>query len=185
LHITLERFPQAFEFLQQRKESIRALGICDIRDVLVQENPFMGLGKAVVTGEEGEVMERCRTNADWYQQLYGREALAKVAASRILCSGVVLGQSVPMAAYLKAMAVEIGAKLTQIGERGYFDQAIHNRVLRSGEVNFEASPVSGGRISTLGYPGGSHVAWEVGRRSVLVDGVRPPVVHQYDRVLKT
>lgn len=184
LHITLERFLHALEFLQDRRGFVQALGVCDIRDVLVQGDPFESLPEKVVTGEEGELMERCQTNAGWYRELFGPKALEKVAACRILCSGATLGRAAPMAWYLQAMAKETGARINQIGERGYFDQAIHNRVLRSGEIDFEASPVSGGRISTLGYPRGAHVTWGPDKGTVLVDGIKPALVHQYDRVLK-
>jgi hypothetical protein len=185
LHITLERFVSLKEFLAGPGSKATELMIADGRDVLVQENPFMGLGESVVTGEEGVSMGLCATNSGWFKELYGEAELRKISSQPVLCSGVTLGKRNPLFAYLAAMEREIWDRARTIRGRGYFDQAIHNRVLRSGEVDFEASPVSGGRISTLGYPGGSHVAWEVGRRSVLVDGVRPPVVHQYDRVLKT
>lgn len=184
MHITLERFFSAREFLARDGQGVSNLMIADGRDVLIQSDPFDGCGETIVTGEEGVTMGTCLTNSGWYRDLYGAKEMGKVRKQLVLCSGVTLGSARRMAAYLEAMEREIWARASRIRGRGYFDQAIHNWVLRSGEVDFEASPVSGGLIATLGYPGSSRVAWGPDRKSVLVDETIPPVVHQYDRILK-
>jgi len=183
LHITQERFLAARDFLLEKERRNCPLAICDIRDVLVQADPWKEPLQKVVTGEEGERMGRCPTNRGWYQELYGPAALEEIANQPILCSGVTLGKSAPMREYLEAMSAEIWNRLLPIGERGYFDQAIHNHILRGGTLPFELSPIAGGRISTVGYPKSCRVSWAPDQKTVLVDGAAPTIVHQYDRVL--
>lgn len=180
LHITLERFFSALDFLEARMGEEDSLMVSDGRDVILQHDPFALLRNGLVTGQEEKIVRDCPTNAGWLGELYGTGAEA-VLPRPILCSGVSLGPRNAMRGYLTAMAEEIWRCFPRIGPRGYFDQAVHNHVIHAQGLAVRASPSREGVIATLGLMDPSVFSWDPGSSRLSVSGKVPAVVHQYDR----
>lgn len=181
LHITLERFFSALDFLHMKMGPEDALMVSDGRDVVLQADPFDRLGARLMTGQEEKCVENCPTNAGWIRDLYGERVARELAAKPILCSGVSLGKRQPMLDYLDAMTREIWRLFPQIGVRGYFDQAVHNRVIHGLGHPVEPTLSEQGLIATLGLMAPTRIAWDESRAGVSVYGKTPAIVHQYDR----
>ena len=86
-----------------------------------------------------------------------------------------------MRGYLTAMAEEIWRFFPRIGIRGYFDQAVHNRVIHGGRYSVQATLSEQGHIATLGLMNPDRVSWDAARNRVEVCRKVPAIVHQYDR----
>jgi uncharacterized protein YjeT (DUF2065 family) len=181
LHITLERFFSALDFLHMKMGPEDALMVSDGRDVILQADPFDRLGARLMTGQEEKCVENCPTNSGWILDLYGEHVARELAAKPILCSGVSLGKRQPMLDYLDAMTREIWRLFPQIGVRGYFDQAVHNWVIHGLGHPVEPTPSEQGLIATLGLMAPTRIAWDESRPGVSVYGKTPAIVHQYDR----
>ena len=181
LHITLERFFSALDFLEAKMGPGDRLMVSDGRDVILQADPFERVGQDLVTGQEEKEMRACSTNSGWLADLYGKQVAEDLAARPILCSGVSLGDREAMRGYLTAMAEEIWRCFPRIGIRGYFDQAVHNRIIYGGRYSVQATLSEQGHIATLGLMDSSLLSWDEKRGKLAVDGKSPAVVHQYDR----
>jgi len=181
LHITLERFFSALDFLEAKMGLGDRLMVSDGRDVILQEDPFPRIGQDLVTGQEEKEMRACSTNSGWLADLYGRQVAEELATRPILCSGVSLGDREAMRGYLTAMAEEIWRFFPRIGIRGYFDQAVHNRVIHGGRYSVQATLSEQGHIATLGLMNPDRVSWDAARNRVEVCRKVPAIVHQYDR----
>jgi hypothetical protein len=181
LHITLERFFSALDFLRAKMGPEDALMISDGRDVVLQADPFARLGDRLLTGQEEKCVENCPTNSGWIRDLYGDSVARELSSKPILCSGVSLGKRQPMLDYLDAMTREIWRLFPQIGVRGYFDQAVHNWVVHGLGHPAEPTLSEQGLIATLGLMAPTRIAWDESRPGVSVYGKTPTIVHQYDR----
>jgi len=181
LHITVERFFSALDFLEAKMRPGDRLMVSDGRDVILQEDPFPRIGLDVVTGQEEKEMRACSTNSGWLADLYGKQVAEGLAARPILCSGVSLGGREAMRGYLAAMVEEIWRCFPRIGIRGYFDQAVHNRIIHGNRHPVRATLSAEGLIATLGLMDSSLLFWDEKRGKLAVDGKSPAVVHQYDR----
>jgi len=180
LHITLERFFSALDFLETSMGGEDCLMVSDGRDVILQSDPFTHVQDRLVTGQEEKNVRECSTNAGWLGELYGKGA-EKIFPRPILCSGVSLGRREAMRAYLGAMAEEIWRCFPGIGIRGYFDQAVHNHVIHLQGLAAQASLSREGVIATLGLMDPSLFTWDPGTSVLSIEGKIPAVVHQYDR----
>ena len=181
LHITLERFFSAQDFLRAKMGPEDALMISDGRDVVLQADPFCQIGDRLSTGQEETMVEKCPTNSGWIRDLYGDSVALNLSPKPILCSGVSLGKRKPMQDYLEAMSREIWRLFPRIGVRGYFDQAVHNWVIHGLGHPVEPTLSEQGRIATLGLMAPHRIAWDESQSSVAVYGKTPAIVHQYDR----
>ena len=181
LHITLERFFSAWEFLHAKMNPDDVLMISDGRDVLLQADPFNQVGNRLVTGQEEQSIRACPTNYGWICDLYGKDVARSLSLKPVLCSGVSLGRREMMRSYLSAMTQEIWRLFPRIGLRGYFDQAVHNWVIHGLGYPAEATLSEKGLIATLGLMPPSYIAWDEPRAAVRVFGKFPSIVHQYDR----
>jgi hypothetical protein len=181
LHITLERFFSALDFLETNLGPEDSLMVSDGRDVVLQSDPFERIGQDLVTGQEEKQMRDCPTNFGWLTDLYEKGVAEELAARPILCSGVSLGRREAVRGYLVAMAEEIWRCFPCIGPRGYFDQAVHNRIIHGGRYPARTTLSDQGHIATLGLMNPDRVSWDAARNRLEVCRKVPAIVHQYDR----
>lgn len=152
--------------------------ISDLRDVVLQSDPFDGLsGIEVYLEDEATSFAHPGFNATWVEELFGPDTLRSMRGTLASCSGVTIGERQPMLDYLAAMAGEVAKHVIPLGPR---DQAIHNYLLFTGALPFAERVANGeGRVVTLGLNDEVHVSDD---GTVLnPDGTMPSVVHQYDR----
>jgi len=183
-HFLIRRFFWARSFLQQcPPNSYSQVMLCDVRDVLIQANPFAGIGDELVSGEERHQIRDCPMNRRWIRSAFGRSAENSLLHERILCAGVTLGSRAQIDRYLDsfcstALAVMRRARTSCLSN---LDQAIHNIVLRREQaISFCPSHVSG-LIATVGNVPGTELAIDGRSGLVAVMGHTPAVIHQYDR----
>lgn len=125
------RYAIYLEFLRARLARYDQVMISDVRDVVFQRNPFDGIASpqchfylesAVRTiGEDP-------TNSRWVRGCFPAYEAERLAACRISCSGITIGGTAAIVAYLEMMAKRIRVLPWRIYRRighGY-DQAIHN-----------------------------------------------------------
>jgi hypothetical protein len=125
------RYAIYLEFLRGRLSRYDQVMISDVRDVVFQRNPFDGIASpkchfylesAVRTiGEDP-------TNSRWVRGCFSADEAERLAACRISCSGITIGGTAAIVAYLELMAERIRILPWRIYRKighGY-DQAIHN-----------------------------------------------------------
>jgi hypothetical protein len=125
------RYAIYLEFLRARLSRYDQVMISDVRDVVFQRNPFDGIASpkchfylesAVRTiGEDP-------TNSRWVRGCFSADEAERLAACRISCSGITIGGTAAIVAYLELMVERIRVLPWRIYRKighGY-DQAIHN-----------------------------------------------------------
>jgi hypothetical protein len=125
------RYAIYLAFLRARLSRYDQVMISDVRDVVFQRNPFDGIASpkchfylesAVRTiGEDP-------TNSRWVSGCFSAYEAERLAACRISCSGITIGGTTAVVAYLEMMVARIRVLPWRIYRdigHGY-DQAIHN-----------------------------------------------------------
>lgn len=172
------RYREYLEYLTRCGDNFDNVMISDIRDVLFQSHPLdRPLEELEVFMEDpGVTLGQPGWNRWWYCQVYGEGALRGLENQVVSCSGITIGPLVAMTAYLAAMADEI-EKHRRLPLLGH-DQAIHNRLVVSGQVACRRIPNGTGRVLTMGMM--RHVPFN-GTTVTQANGSVPAVLHQYDR----
>jgi hypothetical protein len=159
--------------------------LSDVRDVLFQTDPFAKLphhGLAISL----EVPDYTIGSEQWNRSrtllIYGEPVLQKVADCQVSCSGVTAGDAGSMRRYLELMAQDIFALGRLESRQGWFDQAIHNVVLRTRW----REPLHGldtlrSPVATLGAVRDADLRFDDRGRLLNLDGSPVCIVHQYDR----
>ena len=172
------RYKLYLDYLTDHAPNATHIAICDLRDVVFQGDPFVGLeGLEVYLEDDTSRFTADGFNGRWIRDLYGDAELERIASEPVSCSGVTIGKRAPMIRYLKLMAEEIAQQRFPLGPH---DQAVHNHLLASGLLDFATTIPNGqGRVATLGLQPDIEVdSSGLVRNS---DGTVPAVVHQHDR----
>lgn len=183
-HFLIRRFFWAQQCLvQERWHNHDAVMLCDVRDVVVQADPFADLGNQLTTGEEFGLFDHCAMNRRWIRTAYGRDEERRLHGQPALCAGVVIGSRQQIQLYLNMFcrdALDImGRHRTSCLSN--LDQAIHNKILRNPSgLQLAISPVNG-PIATVGCVPAEAIAVPNAAGPVTVMGRKPTVLHQYDR----
>ncbi len=181
LHVALERYFVVRHLLADRRQEFAKVMLTDSRDVFFQGDPFPLIGTRLISGLEENTIGNCPWNSGWIRDLYGAEALAGLSGQRIVCSGVTLGPTQAIEAYLRAMCGEIWRCLPQVASGAGYDQGIHNQLILRGEIPVDLTDNQGKIIATLGHEKTDHFRQDQTTGLVLVHGNLPAIVHQYDR----
>ena len=125
------RYAIYLDYLRGRLSGYDQVMMSDVRDVVFQRNPFDGIASpqchfylesAVRTiGEDP-------TNSRWVRGCFSAHEAERLAACRISCSGITIGGTAAIVAYLQLMVERIRVLPWRIYRKighGY-DQAIHN-----------------------------------------------------------
>lgn len=175
--------------------------LIDARDSLFLSDPFVFLPDTaqnesvfLAFGEQNKMaIGDCGWNSGWVKGCFGEQVLQKISASPIVCSGMSLGTTDAVAAYLKTMSSILLGRHSQLYkfpqcERNGVDQGTHNVVIyerlvpRIRVVYEEDMPFV--NLQTSAYATYNAInpveAWV--QLSLATKGLRnAAVVHQYDR----
>jgi hypothetical protein len=180
------RYAIYLDYLQARLSRYDQVMMSDVRDVVFQRNPFDGitspkchfyLESAVRTIGENP------TNLRWVRGCFSSAEAERLAACRISCSGITIGGTAAIMAYLERMAARIRAMPWRIYRRighGY-DQAIHNYLVHL-DPAIDGIVVDNNRhIATMALE--PRAFYRLDRESLIYgpDNHLFPICHQYDR----
>ncbi len=183
-HFLIRRFFWAHHYLkQERWRHHNAVMLCDVRDVVVQGDPFADIGEALISGEEFGLFDQCAMNRRWVREAYGSEQERLLLGKPALCAGVVIGSKQQINLYLDLFCRDALEMMRRHGTscEPNLDQAIHNKILRSPSHLQLAISAVNGPIATVGCvpPEAIEIPGKSG--PVMVMGQIPTVIHQYDR----
>lgn len=190
LNITCSRYFLARQFLHPVADRYSHVLLADSRDVVFQRDPFAGLPAGLTTGLESVLMKDQPANAEWLRHLYGDDPgfpMESLMNQKVICSGVTLGDTAAVAAYLEKVCAEFMEKLPRMVHTPYLDQGVHNGLLRTGKIA-KAHLVENGEpwIATVGTSDLGEFS-QVDGELLSAGGEPVRIIHQYDRhaVLKT
>jgi hypothetical protein len=180
------RYAIYFDYLRAQLCRYDQVMMSDVRDVVFQRNPFDGitspkchfyLESAVRTiGEDP-------TNSRWVHGCFSSAEAERLAACRISCSGITIGGTAAIMAYLERMAARIGAMPWRIYRRighGY-DQAIHNYLVHL-DPAIDGIVVDNNRhIATMALEPRTFYRLDCESLIYGPDNHLFPICHQYDR----
>jgi hypothetical protein len=180
------RYAIYLEFLRARLSRYDQVMISDVRDVVFQRNPFDGIASpkchfylesAVRTiGEDP-------TNLRWVSGCFSAYEAERLAACRISCSGITIGGTAAIVAYLELMVERIRVLpwriYRQIGH-GY-DQAIHNYLVHLAAEVAGIVVENNRHIATMALE--PRTFYRLDRQSLIhgPDDHLFAICHQYDR----
>jgi hypothetical protein len=158
----------------------------DVRDVVFQRHPFDGIasqkchffleGAARNIGDDP-------TNSRWALGCLSAEEAAALANRRISCSGITIGGTAAIIAYLERMAARIAAQPFRIYRtigHGY-DQAIHNALVHLDPAIDGIIIENNRHIATMALEPRSSYRLDNDARIHAGDGRLFAICHQYDR----
>jgi hypothetical protein len=152
----------------------------DLRDVVFQGDPFDGMEAA--NEETLHVFEQTgvefgnNLDTEWFQTVYGEEAVSHMRGKTTLCAGTVLGDRVSMLGFLDLMEVEVVRHPRTPLDQAMFNQVVYNQFAARKVVQHD---LQSGPVLTL--EGRHESLWEILNDKVVVGGRVVPVVHMYDR----
>jgi hypothetical protein len=180
------RYAIYLDYVRKRLPRYDQVMISDVRDVVFQRNPFDGIASpkchfylesAVRTiGEDP-------TNSRWVRGCFSAAEAEQLAASRISCSGITIGGTAAVVAYLERMAERIRVLPWRIYRKighGY-DQAIHNYLVHL-DPKIDGIVVENNRhIATMALE--PRAFYQLDRESLIhgPDDRLFAICHQYDR----
>jgi hypothetical protein len=183
-HFLIRRFFWAKERLgQERWRHHKSVMLCDVRDVVVQGDPFADIGEALISGEEFGLIDHCAMNRKWVRDAYGSEQEGLLLGKPALCAGVVIGAKEQMDLYLDLFCRDALDMMRRHGtsHEPNLDQAIHNKILRNPSKLQTAISAVNGTIATVGCIPDDAIEVLDNSGRVKVMGQIPTVIHQYDR----
>lgn len=182
--------PMEARFLRYRRfletESYERVLVCDVRDVVFQNNPFEQLplsGLAVSIETRRYTLATEPHNREWLRQVYGPAVVEEIGSQPVSCVGVTYGDIASMRAYLALMTAEILRLSATAARHGGADTATHNFLLWTNRLDpvrlleTLASPVA-----TLNDVAEGDVKLSPEGKLLNRDGSEPSILHQYDRV---
>ncbi|BDQ36961.1 hypothetical protein SYK_13210 [Pseudodesulfovibrio nedwellii] len=175
------RYFSYLNFLESSKRYDHIL-IADVRDVVFQRDPFSfpwAKGLNCTLEDRSATIGGCPYNAHWVREHLGPEMLTTLTDKPVSCSGTTVGDHDAMVGYLRTMTSHLTPPPTAKRMAGY-DQAIHNMLVHTGQIETLTLLDNSGPILTLGQTQGEPTADDTG--NVLNEAGTPAhIVHQYDR----
>jgi hypothetical protein len=180
------RYAIYLDYLRKRLGRYDQVMMSDTRDVVFQANPFDGItspkchfyleSAARTIGEDP-------TNSRWVKGCFSAAEAQALASHRICCSGITIGGTAAIAAYLEKMAARVHDTpfrvYRQIGH-GY-DQAIHNYLVHLDPTIDGVVVENNGHIATMALEPRAFYSLDSEARIHAPDGRLFPICHQYDR----
>eukprot|EP00993_Chasmostoma_nieuportense_P002423 NODE_3219_length_1008_cov_92.284904_g3073_i0.p1 GENE.NODE_3219_length_1008_cov_92.284904_g3073_i0~~NODE_3219_length_1008_cov_92.284904_g3073_i0.p1 ORF type:complete len:325 (-),score=64.44 NODE_3219_length_1008_cov_92.284904_g3073_i0:32-967(-) len=193
LPLATERYVVYWSYLllNNRTDLYANTMLTDTRDVLFQGDPFPIITEPkVYMFAEDKRIGGSLMNRNWMRGCYVGEKSGRLLHVKIICSGVTMGMSAPVSAYLRAMIGEMMWLRTKLHCKGTgIDQPAHNAIAYRPSVPFSRvllmnndpdNPVYNMALNSRhAHRNISLYKWQGDK---LVRGERPPaVLHQYDR----
>jgi hypothetical protein len=183
------RFLKYLEVLIDDREHEQIL-ISDIRDVVFQGNPFNNLPDQFLylfKEDPGVPIGKCQYNSYWVDCAYSNSIAEHLADKNIICAGTILGSKNKIIDLL----FKIRHELFDIKHKDFYtyqnvniDQAILNKLCYLDQALDVVTKTNGDIIGTVGISLTVTEALDVitiSNNAVLVNGITPSVIHQYDR----
>jgi hypothetical protein len=155
--------------------------LTDSRDVIFQRDPEpLAAGVDIEYALEDTLIGGITKNRKWIAGLFGEAVAVELGDRPVSCAGTTIARAPVMLRYLGMMTRTLLANRGLVCRRTCYDQGSHNHIVwKSGLPNPAHNGPFSERITTLAVTKDLQIAFE-GRR-VLVNGVAPAVVHQWDR----
>jgi hypothetical protein len=158
----------------------------DVRDVVFQRHPFDGIASPkchfFLEGASRNIGDD-PTNSRWVRGCLSAQEAAALGKCRISCSGITIGGTAAIIAYLERMVERVAAQPLRIYRaigHGY-DQAIHNALVHLDPAIDGIIIENNGHIATMALEPRSSYRLDNEARIHAADGRLIPVCHQYDR----
>jgi hypothetical protein len=180
------RYAIYLDYLRAQASRYDQVMMSDVRDVVFQRNPFDGVanpkchfyleGAARTIGEDA-------TNSRWVRGCFSAADAERLAVRRISCSGITIGGTAAITAYLERMATRIRTMPLRIYRRighGY-DQAIHNYLVHLDSAIDGIVVENNQHIATMALE--PRAFYRLDQKSLIYgpDDHLFPICHQYDR----
>jgi hypothetical protein len=180
------RYAIYLDHLRARPSRYDQVMMSDVRDVVFQRNPFDGISSAkchFYLESAARTIGEDPTNSRWVRGCFPAAEAELLATCRISCSGITIGGTAAIIAYLERMVARIRAMPWRIYRRighGY-DQAIHNYLVHL-DPEIDGIVVDNNRhIATMALE--PRAFYRLDRESLIYgpDDHLFPICHQYDR----
>lgn len=173
------RYRYYWEYLD-KTPGYRNVMISDVRDVIVQRNPFEANinDELWCSLEDGTKIGENDWNRGWVEVIYGKEGLDRIKDQPISCSGATIGGFQAMYDYTLLMTKHLQQTSVKLGG---IDQGVHNWLLYNGLLSrSRVFPNGAGPVLTLGLAA-AKAKTNANNEFLNDDGSVAPVVHQWDR----
>lgn len=167
------------DYLAKHGTGISQVLLADMRDVIFQSDPFIVPHERGVSfaAEDQLIRGDQNWNAPWVRDIYGDDVLDQIGDNIVSCSGTTIGSLEAISQYLDLMCTEMTQRKVDL--RFNCDQGIHNYIVWKLRPDFGKVDFEDRIVNTLYWTNLARVSVE--NEQVYVDGVAPPVIHQYDR----
>lgn len=180
------RYAIYLDYLRPRMARYDQLMISDVRDVVFQHNPFDGIAGPqchFYLESAARTIGADPTNSRWVRGCFTTAEAAALADRRISCSGITIGGTTAVVAYLERMAARVAAMPMRIyREIGHgYDQAIHNFLVHLDPAIDGILVENNDHIATMALEPRALYSLDGEARIHAADGRLFPICHQYDR----
>ena len=180
------RYAIYLDYLRARGGRYDQVMMSDVRDVVFQRNPFDGIASPkchFFLESASRTIGDDPTNSRWVRGCLAADEAEALARCRISCSGITIGGTAAIMAYLERMAARGGAMPLRIYRsigHGY-DQAIHNFLVHLDPAIDGVVVENNGHIATMALEPRALYRLDAQARIHATDGRLFPICHQYDR----
>ena len=173
-------------YLRARLSRYDQVMMSDVRDVVFQRNPFDGIASPkchFYLESAARTIGEDQTNARWVRGCFSAEEAELLAPCRISCSGITIGGTAAIVAYLERMAARIrGVSWRVYRQIGHgYDQAIHNYLVHLDSEIDGIVVENNQHIATMALE--PRAFYRLDRESLIYGPGDHlfPICHQYDR----
>jgi hypothetical protein len=184
LSLVFLRFVLFHDFLIAEGEAYDHVMLTDCRDVIFQRDPFTLKPDRALWAfleAESQTIGQCPFNRRMLQDCFGPAILAELSRERVSCSGVTIGDTHSMLAYLRVF-VEHSFTIQKMPMVSGNDQGLHNYLVYRGNLpGLRLLTNADGIVATLGAVPRAQIHTNTAGEVTTSDGRVFPIVHQYDR----
>lgn len=180
------RYAIYLDYIKARAGHYDQVMMSDVRDVVFQANPFAGIDTPkchFYLEAAPRTIGDDPTNLRWVRGCFTAAEADALAHHRISCSGITIGGTAEIIAYLEHMVAKISAMPLRIYRtigHGY-DQAIHNFLVYLDPAIDGVVEENNGHIATMALEPRELYSLDAAARIRGPDGRLYPICHQYDR----
>ena len=180
-HCQTSRYFHYHQYLLDSYQLYERIMISDVTDVYFQDNPFNYCKENAIycfEEDDGNKIQDDYFNHMWINQYLGRKKARLLENEKILCSGIVIGDSRSMIQYLARMILLLS---TSSGHRG-IDQGVHNYLIRvCKELPVVVCKNENGPVYTMGLVPSSRFVYAENGCLLNKNGKPYSILHQYNR----
>ena len=182
-HPSNYRWPLLHRYMKDHAAKYDKVVLADVRDSMFQENPFSAFttGFYAFNGVESRTIGECGWNGGWVKDCFGPKMLSEISRKPIICSGVSMGSTKEVVAYLGLMQELMETEKFATCERNGVDQGVHNVLVHTNRIpNLKVFTQSDGWVANMQAHSGSTIG-PAGQVHNKARSRTVAIVHQYDR----